>query len=178
MLKSIRPLYLLPLVAFVLIALFFVVGLRLDPTLIPSARIGKEVPAFDLPALHDEAARVTSADLRDGQMKLLNVFAEWCVPCRVEHPLLMSLQQRGVVIYGLNYKDTPENAKRFLRDLGDPYTRIAQDTRGRVGIDLGISGVPETFVVDGEGKILFQHIGPLTRDVVMEHILPLIDGDA
>jgi len=146
-----------------------------DPHEIPSALIGHEVPQFNLPAVKGRTLGLSSADLR-GEVSLVNVFASWCVACREEHPLLLQMKAAGIVpIHGLNEKDKPDNAARWLNTLGDPYTRTGADLDGRVSIDWGVYGVPETFVVSKEGRIAYKHIGPLTLKVLDETIVPLIE---
>ena len=171
-----KPIYAIPLLLFVMVGLALMVGLTLRPSEIPSALVGKTVPEFSLPPLDPTAQALSSESLRDGKIKLLNVFASWCGPCRIEHPFLMELQRQGVTIHGLNYKDLEDDARRFLNELKSPYTLIGKDKDGRVGIDWGVSGVPETFVVDGQGRILYQHIGPLNREVIERQIAPLLKG--
>ena len=167
--------YTLPIVLFVALALALGIGLTLSPRDIPSALIGKPVPEFDLPPVVDRELGLASVDLRQGEVSLVNVFASWCTACRVEHPLLMALDREGVVpVHGLAYKDRTENADRWLDRFGDPYTRTGLDLSGRVAIDWGVYGVPETFVVDGAGRIIEKHIGPITPRDLEEKILPAI----
>ncbi|MDE2166341.1 MAG: DsbE family thiol:disulfide interchange protein [Alphaproteobacteria bacterium] len=170
-----RPLLLVPLLAFAGLAVFLGIGLNRDPSIVPSALIGKPVPLFSLPPVKRRALGLSSADLK-GQVSLVNVFASWCVACREEHPLLMRMKEEGVVpIHGLNYKDKPEDAARWLDTMGDPYARTGADLDGRVAIDWGVYGVPETYVIDRQGRIAFKQIGPITPEVVKEKILPLIE---
>ena len=170
-----RLLFILPPLGFLALAILFWVGLGHDPGLIPSVLIDQPVPEFDLPPLKDDKPGLASADLT-GEVSLVNVFASWCVPCRVEHPILMRLAERDdVAVFGLNYKDKPEDAKAWLAELGDPYGRIGADRDGRVGIDWGVYGVPETFVVGRDGRIRYKHVGPLTAEAVAERILPLVE---
>ena len=150
-----------------------------DPSSLPSVLINKHVPAFSLPPLgtnHSENGfnGFDASDLKKGDLSLLNIWASWCVPCRDEHPALMSLARAGVPIYGLNYKDKPEAAIRFLSGLGNPYKKIGMDKDGRVAIGFGVYGVPETFVIDGDGKILHRHIGLLTQEIIAEVLLPML----
>lgn len=171
----------LPLIVFV--ALAGVLLLRLfggDPSRIPSALIGKEVPAFSLPpvaGLVRDGAPVpglSSADLK-GRVTVVNVWASWCGPCRIEHPLLMELARDPAVrLVGINYKDDPENARRFLGGLGNPYAAVGSDREGRAAIDWGVYGVPETFVVGPDGKIALKHVGPLSEDAVEKTLKPAI----
>ncbi len=170
-----RPLYLLPLVIFAVMAVAFGVGLTLNPKEIPSALIGKPAPEFALPPVQGRTEGFSSADLK-GQVSLVNVFASWCLACREEHPLWMDLQRRGTVpIFGLNYKDKPDDAQNWLDTLGDPFTRTGADINGRVSIEWGVYGVPETFVVDRDGTIALKHIGAISRKILDEKILPMVE---
>lgn len=173
-LPRLRPATVLPLIALALLIAVLAVGLRRDPREVPSPLIGKPVPRFELPAVRGRALGLSSANLK-GDVSLVNVFASWCVACRDEHPVLMQLRRAGLVpIHGLNYKDRPEDAQKWLDDLGDPYTRTGADIDGRVGIEWGVYGVPETFVIDRDGRIAYKHIGPLTPQVVENTLRPLI----
>ena len=171
--------YLLPV--FVFVALAAALGVQLltgDPSRVPSALIDKPVPEFALPPVQgfEEAGGFATADLGKGEIALVNIFASWCGPCRVEHPLLMALAEAGTVpLYGINYKDTPDDAERWLGRLGNPYTLMGADLDGRTGIDWGVYGVPETFVVDGAGRIRHRHVGVLSQYDLEETILPLIE---
>ena len=148
--------------------------LRRRPREIPSPLIGKAVPEFALPPVRGRTLGLSSADLK-GELSIVNVFASWCVSCKDEHPLFMQMKrERLVPIHGLNYKDRPEDAQKWLDELGDPYTRTGADIEGRVAIDWGVYGVPETFVVDREGRIAYKHIGPVTPKLVEETLRPLI----
>lgn len=159
---------------FLVLLAFLGVGLTLNPREVPSPLIGKPAPSFSLPTLQDPQRTIGSGDLRD-QVSLLNVWASWCVSCRQEHPLLVDLSRKGVVpIYGLNYKDTLDDARRWLAALGNPYRESAFDEDGRVGIDWGVYGVPETFVVDRQGVIRHKHTGPITPQVWDRTLWPLI----
>lgn len=170
-----RLLFLVPLAFFVVIAGFLAIGLTRDPGTLPSVLIGKSTPQFDLPPLPGRGdTGLSTADLSGGPM-LVNMFASWCVPCRIEHPTLMRLKGMGVVIQAINYKDKPEDAAAFLADLGDPFTRIGSDRNGRVGIEWGVYGVPETYVIDREGRIAYRHVGPLQAGDVERTILPLLE---
>jgi cytochrome c biogenesis protein CcmG/thiol:disulfide interchange protein DsbE len=170
-----RLLYLLPLAAFAMIALWFAIGLTRDPSRVPSALLDRPIPEFTLPALDGAGvAGLSAGDLR-GKVVLVNVFASWCVPCRVEHPILMRLaREGGLALYGISYKDKAEDSARFLRELGNPYAAIGHDESGRVGIEWGVYGVPETFVVDLTGHIRHKHVGPITAKDLQGTILPLI----
>ena len=164
----------LPLLTFVAIALFLAIGLKRDPREVPSPLIGKPVPAFSLPPVRGRSLGLASTDLK-GEVALVNVFASWCVACRTEHSLLMQIQHQGIVpVHGLNYKDQPDDAARWLDEMGDPYTRTGADRDGRVAIDWGVYGVPETFVIDREGRIAYKVIGPISPAVWNETLLPLI----
>ncbi len=164
---------LLPLAVFVVVGLFLYRGLSLDPGQIPSTLIDKPVPAFRLDPVQGRTLGLSSADLR-GQVTLVNVFASWCVACRAEHPLLMELQRQGVVVHGLNYKDRPADAEEWLGRFGDPYTRTGADRDGRVGIDFGVYGVPETFIIGADGVIVEKIIGPISPRILEQKVLPLV----
>jgi cytochrome c biogenesis protein CcmG, thiol:disulfide interchange protein DsbE len=146
---------------------------------LPSALLGKPAPAFALRDLRAEVSSTfTQAELAQGRPVLLNFFASWCGPCRVEHPYLTELAQKhGVPVYAIAYKDKPEDAAQFLRELGDPFKRVGLDAKGMVGIDYGLAGVPETFVIDGQGKVIFRHWGPITTDEMRDRLLRIL-GDA
>lgn len=159
---------------FMALTLAFALGLGRDPSVLPSPLIGKPVPAFDLPPVKGRSAGLATADLK-GEVSLVNVFASWCTACRDEHPVLMGLRRQGSVpIHGLNYKDKPEDAARWLNEFGDPYTRTGADLTGQVGIDWGVYGVPETFVVDSQGRIAFKQVGPITPEILNTVILPVV----
>lgn len=171
----------LPLVLFVGLGALLFVGIRLsqtrDPNAIPSPLIGKPLPAFTLPELHDPGRLVDSASLR-GEPFLLNVWASWCPECRVEHPIVAQLARSGTLrVVGFNYKDEAEDAERWLQQFGDPYSQILVDRDGRVGIDLGVYAAPENFLVDADGIVRFKHVGALTPEVVQREILPRLRGD-
>lgn len=167
--------YLIPLGIFVILVGLFIVGLGLDPREVPSPLIDKPAPQFELPELQSPEQTVGRADLVGGGVKLVNVWASWCTACRQEHPFLMELARRGTVpIYGLNYKDARPDALAWLDRFGNPYTANAFDEDGRVGIDWGVYGVPETFIVDGEGTIRYKHVGPVGPQVWRETVAPLI----
>lgn len=166
--------YIIPLVLFVVVVVFLAVGLGLNPRLVPSPLIDKPAPEFVLPAVEDPSQTVSRADLL-GKISLVNVWASWCVSCRAEHPFLMELARNGqVAVYGLNYKDAREDALRWLAQYGDPYAASAFDADGRVGIEWGVYGTPETFLVDRKGIIRYKLVGPLTADIWREQILPII----
>ena len=166
--------YLVPLAIFFILAAFLFRGLSLDPKRVPSPLVGKPMPEFSLPRLKDPAATLSDSDLR-GKVSILNIWATWCVSCRAEHEVLLLLAKTGKVdIYGLNYKDERAKAQQWLQQLGDPYIANAFDADGRAGIDWGVYGAPETFIMDRQGIIRHKHIGPLTVDVLNNEILPLI----
>ena len=175
-----RLLFLLPVLVFVVISVGLAVGLTRDPSKLPSALLNDPAPAFDLPPIPewgDGEGGLATANLKGGDgPALVNVFASWCGPCRIEHPLLERLaEDEGATVYGINYKDRPEAARAFLEELGDPYARIGFDADGRVGIEWGVYGVPETFVVDADGTIVHKHVGPLMPRDLEETILPLLE---
>jgi len=173
----VKPVYLLPLAIFLIAAGIFVWRLAApeDPHVIPSALIGKAAPKFALPPLEGRGTEgLSNDDLAKGHVTLVNAWASWCTPCRAENGVLLSLKQRGVRIYGLVYKDKPAPARDFLSELGDPFDRLGFDADGRVGIDWGLTGVPETYVVDGKGIIVSKHVGPLDETVVETQIMPAI----
>lgn len=165
---------LVPLAVFAGIAAALAVGLTLNPREVPSPLIGKPVPRFELPPVRGRAPGLASADLR-GEVSMVNVFASWCVACKEEHPVFMQMKREGVLtIHGLNYKDRPEDAAKWLDELGDPYTRTGADIDGRVAIDWGVYGVPETFLIDRNGRIAHKVIGPVTPKVLDRTLRPLI----
>jgi len=165
--------YLVPTVLFLVLVVFLFIGLYKDPSEVPSPLIGKPVPQFSLPRL-DDAGLFTNKEFF-GKVSLLNVWATWCYACYQEHPVLNDLADRDVApIYGLNYKDVAAKAKQYLADYGNPYLANAFDETGRVGIEWGVYGAPETFLIDKKGIIRYKHIGPLTREDVESKILPMI----
>ena len=167
-----RLIYAAPALAAVGLAALFASRLGVDPSQIPSNLIGKRVPVFSLPPVQGRTLGLSSDDLH-GEVSLVNVFASWCVACREEHPLLLRLKNDGSVpIHGLNYKDHPDDAARWLNTVGDPYTRTGADRDGRVAIDWGVYGAPETFLVDPQGIVVYKYVGPLTHDVWTREILP------
>ncbi len=170
--------FLIPLALFAVLVVFLGKGLDLNPREVPSPLIGKPAPAFALPRLGQPGAVIKHEDML-GRAWVLNVWASWCVPCRVEHPLLIELARKQLApIYGLNYKDKAVAAQGFLKQLGDPYTATMVDADGRVGIDYGVYGVPETFVIDKAGVIRHKHIGPLTPEALarLEVVLKQLNG--
>jgi cytochrome c biogenesis protein CcmG, thiol:disulfide interchange protein DsbE len=167
--------FLVPIAVFVMVAVGLAISLTRNPQEVPSALIGKPVPEFALPPVEGRTLGLSSIDLK-GEVSLVNVFASWCTACRYEHPLFMRLKEEGVVpIHGLNYKDWPEDAAKWLDDLGDPYTRTGADLDGRVGIEWGVYGVPETFVIGKDGVIVHKRIGPVSAKDLKQTILPLIE---
>ena len=159
------------IIAVLVLLAFFYRGLSLDAKLLPSALLNKPAPMFTMPQLHDPSKSFSTADMK-GKVWLLNVFASWCAACRSEHPLFMQMARQGVELYGLNYKDTRVDGQQWLRQLGDPYKVIISDIEGNVGIDFGVYGVPETFLIDKEGIIRYKHVGPVSRKDWREIIQP------
>lgn len=170
--------FLIPLALFVVLTVFLAIGLTRDPREVPSPLVGKPAPDFSLPRLQvkaGEAAQPFGPKEMQGQVWLLNVWASWCVACRQEHPVLLDFAKTTAVpLVGLDYKDPPADAKRWLAEFGDPYRLTVVDADGRVGIDYGVYGVPETYVIDKAGTIRFKQIGPVTAEVMQGKILPLI----
>lgn len=166
--------YLIPLGIFLVLVVFLAIGLGRDPHEVPSPLINKAAPTFRLPQLKDPAKTFSAEDMR-GKVWILNVWASWCIACRDEHPLLLEYAKSGVVpIYGLNYKDKREDALDWIDELGDPYVLSAADLDGRVAIDYGVYGAPETYLIDQNGTIRLKHIGPVTPDVWSKEVLPLV----
>ena len=166
--------FLIPLAVFIVLVGFLAIGLKLNPREVPSPLIDKPAPAFQLTRLDDPARTIRPEDLR-GKVWLLNVWASWCVACLQEHPVLVDFSRSGLVpIYGLNYKDKPDAATAWLGKNGNPYTLSIVDADGRVGIDYGVYGVPETFVIDQQGVIRYKQIGPVTPEVLNDTIIPLV----
>jgi cytochrome c biogenesis protein CcmG, thiol:disulfide interchange protein DsbE len=175
-----RWLAFLPLAVFICLAALLFLRLSAgDPSRIPSALIGQPAPPLTLAGL-DGAAGLTDADLRQGHVSLVNVFGSWCEPCHLEHEYLMalaadpSLKAKDVAIYGVAQKDSPENVRRFLGAKGDPYAKVGLDADGRVGIDWGVYGVPETFIVKGDGSIVYKVVGPMTAETLESEVKPQI----
>ncbi|MEX8520322.1 MAG: DsbE family thiol:disulfide interchange protein [Leptothrix sp. (in: b-proteobacteria)] len=166
--------FLLPLVLFLVLTVFLARGLKLDPHEVPSPLIGKPAPTFALTRLDDETQTIRRDDML-GKVWMLNVWASWCGACREEHPLLVEFSHRKLLpIYGLNYKDTRPAGMGWLREMGNPYDASLFDQQGRVGIDFGVYGVPETFIIDKQGVIRFKQIGPVTPEVIRDKIEPLV----
>ncbi len=166
--------FLIPIGLFVLLGFLLGYGLKLDPRKIPSPLVNKPLPAFSLPTLEDPKKLITNADLR-GRVVMINVWASWCVACKQEHPLLLELAQRKQIpIIGLNYKDKPADASKVLETEGNPYDTIIVDASGRTGIDWGVYGVPESFILDKQGVIRYKQIGPITPEVWEKTLWPRI----
>lgn len=163
-----------PLVVFAGFAALALIGLqREDPDALPSTLEGRQAPGVAVTPLGDKPS-FSDADLRTGEVSLVNYWASWCAPCRVEHPKLETLAEEGIPIYGVNYKDKPGNALGFLQELGDPYAAIGADANGRMALDWGLYGVPETYVIDGEGRIVLRFAGPITDRILENTIRPAI----
>ncbi len=174
--RSLSPLMFLPPVIFIALAALFFFGMqRENPDALPSARKGQMAPALQLAALGDKPAFDNAALAAPG-VKLVNFWASWCAPCRIEHPQLEALQAAGVTLYGINYKDEDAKALRFLTELGDPYAAIGADSTGRTALDWGVYGVPETYVIDGNGRITLRFAGPITPSIMEHTILPAIEA--
>lgn len=172
------PLMAVPVVAFAGFVGLALIGMgREDPESLPSAREGKVAPPVALEDFPGKAS-FDDATLRDGTVKLVNFWASWCGPCRAEHPHLDEMKEQGVLIYGVNYKDQLKNAESFLTEMGDPYTAIGRDEKGRMALDWGLYGVPETYVIDGEGKVVLRFAGPITSRVLEETIRPAMEEAA
>ena len=168
--------YLLPLGVFIALVVLLGVGLNLNPRLVPSPLVGKPLPDFTLATLRSPDKTLARKDLT-GKISLLNVWATWCVECRREHPLLVAIAAEGKVpVYGLNYKDQRADALQWLQRLGDPYVASGFDADGRVGLDMGVYGLPETFLVDEQGMIVHKHIGPISREIWESDFVPVIEG--
>jgi cytochrome c biogenesis protein CcmG, thiol:disulfide interchange protein DsbE len=174
--RGLRFWMLVPPVGAALVLGLFLLGLqREDAQTLPSALIDRPVPDFQLAGLRDGAPGLSTADLNAPGVKLVNIWASWCGPCRAEHPQLMALAEGGVPLHGINYKDEPAAATGFLDELGDPYTLIGADDTGRTGIDFGVYGVPETFVIDAEGTVVYRHVGPVMARDIEKYISPAIE---
>ena len=171
-----RLIYILPLGVFLVMAVYFAIGLTKDPKILPSALLHKPIPEFTLPPIEGGPGNgFSSSDLRGKGVSVVNVFASWCVPCRVEHPQITRLAALKVAtVYGLSYKDKPKNALKWLRELGDPYAAHGADLKGRVAIDFGVYGIPETFIIDNDGIIRYKYVGPITSARLEKEILPII----
>ncbi|NIZ61278.1 DsbE family thiol:disulfide interchange protein [Sedimentitalea sp. CY04] len=175
---KVSPMMALPVVVFAgFIGLALVGMMREDPNSLPSAREGQPSPPVVLTEFPGKVG-FDDATLRDGTVKVVNYWASWCAPCRIEHPNLQALQDEGLPIYGINYKDQQANAASFLDELGDPYTALGRDEKGRMALDWGVYGVPETYVIDGDGKIIMRHAGPLTERVIEKTLRPALERAA
>ena len=169
-----RILLFIPPIVFAGLAGLFVAGMQRDnPGALPSVRTGGPAPALTLETLGDKPGFARDLLEQDG-VKLVNIWASWCAPCRVEHPQLVALAEEGVPVYGINYKDDPVNALSFLDDLGDPYMGVGADPEGRTALDWGVYGVPETFIVDGDGVIIGRIAGPVTQAILADQIRPAL----
>lgn len=167
--------YSIPFLVFIGLVLLFWKGLVLDPRALPSTLIGEPAPPFNVPILNKPHVRLTNQDLL-GHVSLLNIWASWCLSCKEEHAFLMELaQNKQIVLFGLNYKDNPEEAKHWLKHLGNPYQKVADDPLGKMAIDWGVYGTPETFIIDKQGIVRYKHIGPLTAAVWEQRLLPVIN---
>lgn len=170
-----RVLFLLPVAIFVALVVWFAIGLERDPRYIPSMLIDRPAPAFALDSIHEGAASFTSEDLV-GKVSMVNIFGSWCGSCEVEHPVLMEIAREGVApIYGLDWKDKPGAGAQWLLERGDPYAKIGDDFEGRVAIDFGVTGAPETFIVDAAGRVRHKHVGPITLDDWRNVLKPMIE---
>jgi cytochrome c biogenesis protein CcmG/thiol:disulfide interchange protein DsbE len=169
-----RLLFLAPVALFVIVIGFFFAGLHRDPTLLPSMLIGKPLPAFNLPPVRPGDQGFSNADL-GGEPMLVNVYASWCATCRLEHPMLMRLKREGVTIHGLDWKDEAAAGLGVLQKEGDPYARVGNDAGGRTGIDMGVSGAPETFLVDKAGTVRYRHVGAISIEDWDQKIRPLME---
>ncbi len=166
--------YVVPVAVFLALCVVFGIGLTKDPSKLPSPLLGKQAPAYSLPSLLDPASAVSDSDFA-GQYYLVNVWASWCFACRDEHDFLLNLARSGTIpIVGLNWRDARPDAQRWLAALGDPYTAIAHDLDGRIGIEFGVYGAPETFLIGPEGNILAKHVSPMTEEIWQRDFLPLI----
>ena len=168
-----RLLYLLPVALLAALSIFFYLQLGSDPQKLPSALVDKPMPVFDLKPIEGRTDGFASETLK-GQVSLVNIWASWCPPCRAEHPILMQIAKSGMPIYGVNYNDKPADAKKFLADLGNPFIAIGADTDGKVSIDFGVYGYPETFIVDRDGYIRYRHAGPIAKPDWEQTLLPIV----
>jgi cytochrome c biogenesis protein CcmG/thiol:disulfide interchange protein DsbE len=172
---KLNPLFLIPPLALAGFVVFVAVGnLRADRDVLPSARAGQSAPTLTLEVMEGRT-HFTDDMIRAGEVTLVNFWASWCPPCRAEHPELEALAEGGVTVLGVNYRDNPARAEDFLAELGDPYRAIGADPNARMGLDWGVVGLPETFVVDGQGQIVLRYAGPLTREIVAARILPAVE---
>lgn len=175
MARKLSPMMIIPLAIFAgFVGLALVGMMREDPEALPSTLLDRPAPAVQVEAMQGEPG-FTDADLRDGQVKLVNFWASWCAPCRVEHPNLTALAQEGIPVLGVNYKDKPANARAFLDELGNPYAALGADRSGRMALDWGVYGVPETYVIGADGTVLMRFAGPVTQRVIDEKFRPLLE---
>lgn len=166
--------FILPFIVFLIVAVFLFIGLGLKPREVPSPLVGRAAPAFTLPQLHEPSKQFSPQDMK-GKVWLFNVWASWCTACENEHPVFMELSRQNLVpIYGMDYKDKREDGEAWLRKHGNPYALVVSDAEGRVGIDYGVYGVPETYVIDKQGVIQHKQIGAVTPEILNEKILPLV----
>ncbi|MFY0596125.1 MAG: DsbE family thiol:disulfide interchange protein [Cognatishimia sp.] len=173
---KVSPLMIAPPAIFAGLAALFFFGMQRDnPDELPSAMVGREAPAVEVTEL-GFLAPFTDADLRNGELTLVNFWASWCAPCRAEHPTLMQLQDEGIKIMGVNYKDNAQNGAAFLEELGDPFAKGGADTNGKMALNWGVYGVPETYLVDGDGKILLRIAGPLVQRELEKRLRPILDA--
>jgi|CXWL01.1.fsa_nt_gi cytochrome c biogenesis protein CcmG/thiol:disulfide interchange protein DsbE len=169
-----RLFWFIPLAVFIAIAYASWLGLGRDPAALPSALIDRPMPQFELAPVREGDGAFSRADL-EGQVALVNVFASWCGPCRIEHPTLIELRtQQDVPIYGINWKESPADGRGYLAEAGDPYLKIGSDESGRFALDLGVTGAPETFIVDRHGRIRYKQVGPITPEVWARTIAPIV----
>lgn len=169
-----RLLFLAPVLVLVVVLVAFLAGLKRDPSLLPSMMIGKTVPAFSLPSVRPDDQGFAARDV-GGEPMLINFYASWCAACRIEHPVLMDLREQGVILHGIDWKDQPNAGFKWLVDRGDPYVRVGSDVSGRTGIDMGVSAVPETFVIDKHGRVRYRHVGAVSREDWATKLGPLME---
>lgn len=169
-----RLLFALPAALLVALVVAFAFGLQRNPAIIPSTLINRELPAFALPSVYPEKPGLANTDFR-GTPRLLNIFASWCTACRIEHPLLLRLKREGWPIFGLDWRDDPKDAEQWLTQMGDPYVQAINDQDGHTGIDLGVTGVPESYVIDATGRVRYKHVGPITEADWQGTLKPLLE---
>jgi cytochrome c biogenesis protein CcmG/thiol:disulfide interchange protein DsbE len=170
-----RPIHILPLLLFAALTAALFVGMGRNPSIVPTVMINKPVPSFSLPPVRGELRGLSSGDLARGRVSIVNIFASWCVPCRAEHAQLTTLAKSGEAdLFAIDYKDAPGDARHYLDVLGDPFKGIGADIKGRVAIDWGSYGVPETYIVNGKGQIIYRHVGPIMPDDIQAKIMPAI----
>ena len=170
-----RLFFIAPLALFVILLTYFSFGLQRDPSIIPTVLLDKPAPEFSLKPIEGYTEGFSTEDLR-GEVSLVNIFGSWCVACRIEHPLLMQLAEKGEIpIYGIDWKDKPGAGTAWLQRYGDPYTKVGDDASGRVSIEFGVTGAPETFIIDKAGRIRYKQIGPITPQIWQEDLLPVVE---